>query len=105
MGLLISRYHWSRDRQRLFDYSFQEFLWRLRKGSAYAKAQPWLEDEALQPQLDRVTIDGAIGGFRGQIRKPSKRFRQICSFCASSHRPLQHVFKTNHAHYARILRR
>src|SRR5580704_4904265 len=57
---LVSRYYWSKDRQRLFDYSFDEFLRRLKKRIRLCESAPWLEDEALKPQLDRLTIRGAI---------------------------------------------
>jgi hypothetical protein len=64
------------------------------------KSHP-LEEEALQPQLDRVTIGGAIAlDFVGRFESLQCDFDRICSLLRIEPRPLQHVFKTNHAHYA-----
>jgi Sulfotransferase family len=72
---LVSRYYWSKERQRLFDYSFDEFLRRLKERSRLCERAPWLEDRALKPQLDRLTTRRASSGLCRQIRKPSKRFQ------------------------------
>ena len=97
---LVSRYHWSRDHQRLFDYSFDELLWRLKNRTRLSAAAPWLEEDALQPQLDRLTIGGAIAmDFVGRFENLQRDFDRICSNLRIEARTLQPVFKTNHALY------
>jgi len=97
---LVSRYHWSRDRQHLFDYSFQEFLWRLKNGIPLSPGAPWLEGEALQPQLARVSIDGQIAvDFVGRFETIQSDFDSICSRLQIEARTLPHVFQTDRASY------
>jgi Sulfotransferase family len=98
---LVSRYHWSRDRQHLFDYSFDEFLTRLKKRIRLSQTALWLEDEALKPQLDRLTIKGAIAvDFVGRFENLQSDFDLVCCRLQIEPRTLQHVHKTHHAHYA-----
>ena len=102
---LVSRYHWGKDRQRLFDYSFDEFLWRLKKlirlSERASERVLWLEDMALKPQLDWLTIRGAIAvDFVGRFENLQSDFDLVCSRLRIEPRALQHVYKTNHAHYA-----
>jgi chondroitin 4-sulfotransferase 11 len=98
---LVSRYHWTKDHQRLFDYSFDEFLRRLEKRTRLSEAALWLEDEALKPQLDRMTIGGAIAtDFVGRFENLQSDFDLVCSRLRIEPRTLQQVNKTNHARYA-----
>jgi Sulfotransferase family len=98
---LVSRYHWSKDRQRLFDYSFDEFLRRLKRRIRLSERALWLEDQALKPQLDRLTIGGAIAvDFVGRFENLQGDFDLVCSRLQIEPRTLQHVYKSYHAHYA-----
>ena len=98
---LVSRYHWSRDHQGLFDYSFEEFLRRLRKRIRLSEQAQWLESEALRPQLERLMIRGAIAvDFIGRFESLQTDFDKICATLQIERRPLQQVFVTKHAHYS-----
>jgi Sulfotransferase family len=97
---LVSRYFWSKDRQRLFDYSFDEFLRRLKNRIRLSERALWLED-ALKPQLDRLTIRGAIAlDFVGRFENLQSDFDLVCSRLRTEPRTLPHVNKANHARYA-----
>jgi chondroitin 4-sulfotransferase 11 len=97
---LVSRYHWSRDRQHLFDYSFHEMLWRLKNRVRLAESEPWLEERALLPQLDRLAIDGAVAvDFVGRFEDLQGDFDKVCARLRIEARTLQHVFATNHVPY------
>jgi hypothetical protein len=97
---LVSRYHWSRDHQRLFDYSFREFLLRLKNRIRLSATADWLEEQALLPQIDRLTIGGAIAvDFVGRFENLQSDFDKICSNLRIESRPLPQVFKTEHAPY------
>jgi hypothetical protein len=96
---LVSRYHWSRDHQRLIDYSFREFLHRLKNGIRLSAAAPWIE-RALASQLDRLTIDGDVAvDFVGHFERLQRDFDSICSMLQIQAVTLPHVFKTEHAFY------
>jgi hypothetical protein len=98
---LVSRYHWSKNRQHLFDYSFDEFLRRLKKRIRLSEGALWLEDEALKPQFDRLTIGGAIAvDFVGRFENLQSDFDLVCSRLRIEPRSLQHVYSSKHAHYA-----
>jgi chondroitin 4-sulfotransferase 11 len=99
---LVSRYHWSKNHQRLFDYSFDEFLRRLEKRIRLSKSALWLEDgQALKPQLDRLVIGGSIAvDFVGRFENLQRDFDLVCSRLQIEPRRLHHVFKSKHAHYA-----
>lgn len=56
---LVSRYHWSRNKQGLFDYSFTEFLERLANGETLSAQAPWLQ-QALAPQVSRLKLNGQL---------------------------------------------
>lgn len=97
---LVSRYHWSRDHQHLFDYSFDELLQRLRDGVPLAAQAPWLETEALLPQYDRLAIRGRIAvDFVGRYESLQRDFDTICAALKIEPRTLPHVFRTDHARY------
>ena len=97
---LVSRYHWSRDHQRLYDYTFRELLLRLQDRVPLSPAAPWLEG-ALAPQLERLTIDGNIAvDFVGRFEDLQWDFERICSILRISAPILPHVFKTKHTFYA-----
>ena len=65
-----------------------------------SQAAPWLEDEALLPQLDRLSIDGAVAvDFVGRFESLQSGFDEVCSRLQIEARALPHVFKTNHALY------
>jgi len=98
---LVSRYHWSRDKQGVFEFSFEEFLHRLDNKIALSDQAPWLE-AALEPQLNRITIDGKIAvDFVGRFENLEKDFARICSKLNLEPIALPHVFKTNHLHYVK----
>ena len=98
---LVSRYHWSKYHQRLFNCSFDEFLRRLEKRIRLSKTALWLEDEALKPQLDRLMIGGRIVvDFVGRFENLQSDFNLVCSKLRIEPRRLHHVFKSTHAHYA-----
>jgi len=98
---LVSRYHWSKNRQHFFDYSFDEFLRRLKEGVRLSESALWLEDDALKPQLDRLTIGKAIAvDFVGRFETLQSDFDFVCAKLCIEPKSLAHVFKTRHAHYA-----
>ncbi len=77
---LVSRYHWSRDHQHLFDYSFAEMLTRMQDGAPLAADAPWLEREALLPQFDRLAIRGKVAvDFIGRYESLDRDFDRICT--------------------------
>jgi hypothetical protein len=98
---LVSRYHWSKDHQRLIDYSFREFLDRLETGRELSAAARWME-AALAPQLNRLTIDDRIAvDFVGRFERLHDDFHHLCLTLQLNSPPaLPHVFKTDHAFYA-----
>ena len=97
---LVSRYHWSRDRQRLFDFSFAEMLARLQAGIPLSPVAPWLESEALLPQRDRLCVDGDIAvDFVGRFERLQEDFNVVCAALRIESRTLDHVFRTNHTRY------
>jgi len=95
---LVSRYHWSRYRQRLITFEFPEFLVRVERGDL---PEPWMT-EAVAPQIDRITIDGTIAvDFVGRFERLDDDFDHVCSVLRLEARPpLSHVFKSDHAFYA-----
>lgn len=96
---LVSRYFWSRDHQRLIDYSFRELLYRLENKMRLSETAPWMEG-ALAPQIDRLTIDGEIAvDFVGRFENLQNDFVKICSVLGVKAVTLPHVFKTDHAGY------
>jgi hypothetical protein len=98
---LVSRYHWSKDHQRLIDYSFREFLDRLETGRELSAAARWME-AALAPQLNRLTIDDRIAvDFVGRFERLHDDFHHLCLTLQLNSPPaLPHVFTTDHAFYA-----
>jgi chondroitin 4-sulfotransferase 11 len=97
---LVSRYHWSRDRQHLFDYSFAEMLTRLQNGARLADEAPWLEKEALLPQFDRLAIRGKLAvDFIGRYESLDRDFDRICTRLRIGPKALPHAFKTDHRPY------
>ncbi|MEO8848829.1 MAG: sulfotransferase family 2 domain-containing protein [Casimicrobiaceae bacterium] len=97
---LVSRYHWSRDRQQLFDYSFQEMLQRLERGVALAASAPWLEKEALRSQFDRLALRGKLGvDFVGRFERLQRDFDVAAARIGLAPCELPHVFATAHSHY------
>ena len=97
---LVSRYHWSRDKQQLFDYSFAEMLGRLQRRVPLAADAPWLEKEALLPQRDRLAIRGRVAvDFVGRYENLQGDFDVVCARLGIEPRTLPHVFKTHHTRY------
>ncbi len=97
---LVSRYHWSRDRQKLFDYSFDEMLRRLEQRIPLAADAPWLEKEALRPQFDRLAWRGAIAvDFVGRFEHLQRDFDVVSERLRIAPRELPHVFATQHTRY------
>jgi hypothetical protein len=96
---LVSRYHWSRYRQRLITFEFPEFLDRLESGYELSAAR-WLR-KALAPQVDRITIDGRIAvDFVGRFEQLRDDFHHVCNVLQLEDRPpLPHVFRSDHACY------
>ncbi|MCY1065280.1 sulfotransferase family 2 domain-containing protein [Nannocystis sp. RBIL2] len=96
---LVSRYFWSRDHQRLFDYEFPEMLRRLKNGVRLSSSALWLED-ALSPQVTRLSIGGTIAvDFIGRFEALQSDFARICSHLRIGTKQLPHVFKTDHKFY------
>ncbi len=97
---LVSRYHWSRDRQHLFDYSFEEMLARMAKGSPLAEDEAWLENAALLPQVERLSVGGKVRvDFVGRYENLQHDFDTVCARLAIEPRTLPHTFKTDHGSY------
>ena len=97
---LVSRYHWSRDRQKLFDYSFGEMLERLSRGVALAPDAPWLEKEALRSQFDRLSVRRKVSvDFVGRFEHLQRDFDVACTRIGIAPRELPHVFATQHTRY------
>jgi hypothetical protein len=97
---LVSRYFWSRDHQRLFDFSFGEMVWRLEHQIQLSPAAAWLERGALRTQVERLSIGGAIAmDFVGRFESLQHDFNDVCQRQQIAATPLPHVFKTHHAPY------
>ena len=96
---LVSRYHWSRYRQRLITFEFREFLARIERGDDLP--EPWMA-RAVAPQVDRITIDGKIAvDFVGRFEQLHDDFNHVCNVLQLEDRqPLPHVFKSDRAFYA-----
>ena len=96
---LISRYFWSRDHQKIIDYSFREFLHRLESGQPLSDKVRWLT-RALQSQRRRLTVDGRMSmDFVGRFENLQRDFDKVCSTLGIPLVTLPHVFKTEHASY------
>jgi chondroitin 4-sulfotransferase 11 len=96
---LVSRFYWSRDHQRLIDYSFRELVRRLQHRIPLSAAAPWMEG-ALAPQLDRLSIDGRLGvDLVGRFESLQRDFETICRIVGMTPVTLPHVFKTDHGSY------
>ena len=77
---LVSRYHWSRDRQHLFDYGFAEMLARMAQGVPLAADAAWLQNEALLPQVERLSIGGRIRvDYVGRYENLQPDFDTVCA--------------------------
>jgi hypothetical protein len=97
---LVSRYHWSRDHQGLFNCDFRELLFRMKNGSPLCAAAPWME-KALAPQLDRLTVDGKLAmDFVGKFENLQGDFDRVCSILGIETTPLPHVFQSRRGTYA-----
>ncbi len=97
---LVSRYFWSRYHQRLFDYTFEEFIDNVYRGESLNKNQPWLE-EALNSQVSRISIEGKISvDFIIKFENLQKDFDKVCEIAKITKRKLPHKFKTKHNHYS-----
>ena len=97
---LVSRYHWSRDRQHLFDYSFEEMLARMAQGVPLAADAAWLQNEALLPQVERLSIGGRIRvDYVGRYENLQPDFDTVCARLSIEPRMLSHTFKTDHGSY------
>jgi len=97
---IVSRYFWSRYHQRLFDYSFEEFIDRIHNGETLNKNEPWLE-EALKSQVSRISIGGKIDvDFIIRFENLQQDFDKACEIAGITKRKLPHEFKTKHTHYS-----
>ena len=97
---LVSRYHWSKEHQDLFDFSFAEFIRRLDHGIPLSDQAEWLENIALRPQIDRLTVDGQIAvDFIGRFENLQGDFNEICARLGIRAGILENVFKTAHRRY------
>lgn len=97
---LVSRYHWSRYTQHLFDYGFEEMLARMAQGSPLAADAAWLQNEALLPQVERLSVGGKVRvDFVGRYENLQHDFDEICTRLCIEPRTLPHTFKTNHGSY------
>jgi hypothetical protein len=97
---LVSRYHWSRDRQGLFDYGFDEMLRRLDRGEPLAPDARWLATGALVPQSRKLSVRGRIGvDFVGRYERLQADFDTVCDRIGHPRATLPHVFASEHRHY------
>lgn len=97
---LVSRYHWSRDKQGLFEYSFAEMLRRLEQEIALAANEPWLEKEALRPQYDRLALGDKLAvDFVGRFEHLQRDFDSVCARIGVESRTLPHLFATDRNRY------
>jgi chondroitin 4-sulfotransferase 11 len=97
---LVSRFHWSRDQQKLFDYDFDEMLRRLAAREPLARSEPWLEKEALLPQCARLSVHDAIAvDFVGRYERLQHDFDVVCARIGHPLAALPHVFATERAAY------
>ena len=97
---LVSRYHWTRDHQGFFDYSFHEFLRKLKERSPLSEGQSWLDEQAMLPQVERLTVGGAIAmNFVGRFESLQSDFDKVCANLRIEPTTLPHIFKTEHAPY------
>jgi len=97
---LVSRYHWSKNVQKLFNYSFSEFLNRLATKTPLSTTADWLED-ALATQWSRMAVDNVIAvNFIGKFEPLQIDFDRVCHEMKLQRRVLPVTFKTVHAHYS-----
>ena len=97
---LVSRYHWSRDKQQLFGYDFEEMMNRMDRGIALADDAPWMEEEALLPQFSRLSIRGKLAvDFVGRFEHLQADFETICARIGRPPEELPHVFASGRAGY------
>lgn len=96
---MVSRYHWSRDHQKVLDCSFPEFLHRLKAGTQVSRANWLTMDTYLAPQFERLCVDGVMAmDFVGRFENLAADFDKVCSHLHMQ-ATLPHVFKTKHADY------
>ncbi len=97
---LVSRYHWSRDTQQLFDFGFDEMLRRIAAREPLNRDAPWLEKEALQTQASRLSVRGAIAvDFVGRYERLAQDFAEVCARVGHPRVELPHVFATQRTRY------
>jgi chondroitin 4-sulfotransferase 11 len=97
---LVSRYHWSRDTQHLFDFPFAEMLRRIERREPLSAEASWLETGALLPQWSRLAVRGAIAvDFVGRYERLQQDFDVVCDRIGHPRAGLPHVFATRHGHY------
>jgi hypothetical protein len=97
---LVSRYHWSRDRQKLFDFEFAEMLRRIERGVPLSAEARWLETGALVPQCRKLALRGRIGvDFVGRYEHLQRDFDAVCERVGHPRVELPHVFASEHRRY------
>lgn len=97
---LVSRYHWSRDRQKLFDFAFAEMLRRIERGVPLSADARWLETGALVPQCRKLSLRGRIGvDFLGRYERLQQDFDLVCERIGHPRVALPHVFASEHRRY------
>lgn len=97
---LVSRYHWSKDRQGIINYSFSEMIERLSTGTPLSMTARWLQG-SMKSQISRLVVGDEIAvDFVGRYETLQSDFETVCAKLSINKVKLPHVFKTDHAHYS-----